>query len=159
MNVVLRGWDESDAEWYVAAIADPVIQRFTNEGAVTIEEMRAAIARLRGRDGVFAIADATSGAPVGNIGWVRDDGDRRRAEAYYWVDAPARGHGVAAAALDQLCEQARREGITSVRLEIDEDNEASRRTAERCGFAYARPGEPRDGRPTVVYERTSDEIG
>lgn len=68
MRVVLRRWDETDAEWYVAAIADEAIQRFTNEGAVTVDDMRTAIAKLRDRDGVFAIADAATAAPIGNIG-------------------------------------------------------------------------------------------
>ncbi|MEA3054663.1 MAG: [ribosomal protein S5]-alanine N-acetyltransferase [Actinomycetota bacterium] len=159
MSIVLRRWDETDAEWYVEAIADEAIQRFTNEGAVSVDDMRAAIARLRDRDGVFAIADAATAAPIGNIGWVRSENDRARAEGYYWVDAAARGRGVAVAALGQLWELARREGIESLRLTIDADNVASRRAAARAGYVPTGDGEPRvydDVRhDTVVYARDS----
>jgi len=159
VSVVLRRWDESDAEWYVAAIADADIQRFTNEGAVTVAEMREAITRLRDRDGLFAIADAATAAPLGNIGWVSDDAAPGRAEGYCWVAATARGRGVAQAALEQLWDLARRASVESMRLTIDADNVASRRTAARAGILQTGDGEPRvyDGvsHDTVVYGRGS----
>lgn len=90
---------------------------------------------------------------------MRDEDDPSHAEGYYWVDAAARGHGVAVAALEQLWELARHDGIESLRLTIDADNVASRRTAARAGYVQTGDGTPRvyDGvsHDTVVYAHDS----
>jgi [ribosomal protein S5]-alanine N-acetyltransferase len=120
--------------------------------------MQAAIEQLAARDGVFAIADAVTGEALGNIGWIRD-GDGRTAEGYYWVAAPARGRGVAVAALELVWDDAVAHGIERMRLVVDADNVASRRVAERAGFTLTGAGEPREHGGTVAetvkFERTS----
>lgn len=154
MSIVLRRWELDDADWYAVEAKDPDIQRFSNEGDVTAAQLREAITRLREREGVFAIADAQTGSPLGNIGWHRIDGEDAAAEAYYWVAAAARGRGVASAALAALELDAISHGVTSMHLVIDADNVASRSTAGRAGYVLRGPGERRqDTIDTVVYER------
>ena len=47
--VVLRDWDEDDADWYAAAVRDPEIQRFTTEREdLAAAQVRAAIAERAG---------------------------------------------------------------------------------------------------------------
>ena len=151
MTVVLRPWSLDDAEWYATSAHDPDIQRFSDEGDVTAEQMQAAMKRLAGLEGMFCIADATTGAPLGNIGWkVRDDAPA--VEGYYWVAADARGRRVAATALGLLCDEARVLGRTSMWLEIHPENAASRRTAELAGFVETGMV---DGTGDVRYERAT----
>jgi [ribosomal protein S5]-alanine N-acetyltransferase len=161
-RVVLRAWDEDDADWYAAVVRDPEIQRFTSEPEdLTAEQVRAAIVALRGRQDQagFVVCDAATGQRLGNIAlrWAGLAG-----EVSYWVAAEARGRGVATAALRLLSAWALTTlGLLELRLWCHVDNRASRRVAERAGYRRA----PRyDGQrvikqqtwPIVVYVREKD---
>jgi len=145
--VVLRDWYDDDADWYAAAVRDPEIQRFTTEREdLTPEQVRAAIAELRGRrDQVgFVICDAVTGERLGNIA-LRRVGPV--GEMSYWVAARARGRGVATAALRLLSNWAPATlGLSELRLWCHADNVPSRRVAERAGYRRARQ---HDGTRTV----------
>lgn len=70
------------------------------------------------------------------VGWVelRPAGDH--AEVSYNVAADLRGHGLAPQAVDALLAWARTEiGLRCAHLTCHVDNHASRRVAEKCGFA------------------------
>jgi [ribosomal protein S5]-alanine N-acetyltransferase len=140
--VVLRDWSADDAGWYAAAVRDPQIQRFTSEpAALSARRVRTAIAGLRGRpDQVgFVICDALTGERLGNIALRRVG---VAGEVSYWVAAPARGRGVATAALRLLSDWALgRLGVEELRLWCHADNRPSRRVAERAGYRRASPGQ------------------
>jgi [ribosomal protein S5]-alanine N-acetyltransferase len=131
--VTLRRWSESDAEWYAASTRDPDIQRFTTESPdLTAEQVRTAIrALLAGSDpdAGLIITDATTGERLGNIA-VDSDG-----EVSYWVAAPARGRGVATAALrcfsDWVVATSDRPGLW---LRFHSENAASAAAAVRAGY-------------------------
>jgi RimJ/RimL family protein N-acetyltransferase len=58
------------------------------------------------------------------------------AELAYWVRPEARGRGIAPRALTAMTEQAHRDGLTRLWLEINPTNTASLRVAERAGYAF-----------------------
>lgn len=83
----------------------------------------------------FAVVDGDD-TPLGHIVVkVRDAGT---AEVGYWIAAPARGHGVAARALETTSRWALRTQrfVRLGRLDLlhAEDNPASCRVAEKCGY-------------------------
>lgn len=83
----------------------------------------------------FAIVDADDGSFLGFAAAVRIEPESQTAELGYMVAAPARGRGVASAALRELSEWAFRElGARRLELLIGVDNAGSRRVAERAGY-------------------------
>jgi RimJ/RimL family protein N-acetyltransferase len=59
-------------------------------------------------------------------------------ELGYWVRPEARGRGTAARAVAAVTGWGHAVGLTRISLEIDPQNAASRRVAERAGFRYER---------------------
>lgn len=90
--VTLRPWRVEEADWYVAQVSDPPIQRFTGEPPdLTPAAVRAAIADMlatRAHAGM-AITDAATGELLGNAGLAPKEAGL--GEVSYWVSAPARG--------------------------------------------------------------------
>ena len=62
------------------------------------------------------------------------DREGRTAEVGYWVAAPARGRGIAAAATALLVDWAFDQGIERIQANVLAGNEASRRVLEAIGF-------------------------
>jgi RimJ/RimL family protein N-acetyltransferase len=132
-GVLLRGWQSDDAGWYAEAVRDAEIQRYTTEPpSLTASDVATAITALAGRDDAegYLIADADTGERLGNIA-VAYDGSV--AEVSYWVAAPARGRGAAAAAVRAVCGCARQR-CTVIRLWTHAENLASQRVAIAAGF-------------------------
>lgn len=161
--VRLRPWCATDADWYVAAVADPLIQRFTSEPpSLTADQVWAAVRDQAGRSDLagFVICDAVTGERLGNIGVRCADGV---GEVSYWLAAPARGRGAGTRALRLVSRWAfDHMGVPELRLWTYLDNGASRRLAERVGY---RRDPARDGirrvdevdRPTVAYSLVPDQ--
>ncbi|WP_052372392.1 GNAT family N-acetyltransferase [Amycolatopsis taiwanensis] len=135
MEIMLRDWLDSDAEWYVQQARDPETLRFTTEReSLTVEEFRAALHRLRHDDDAlgYVVVDATAGIRLANIAAARK-GDV--ASVSYWVAPAARGQGVAGRALKELCQRvADTWPVTEIRLWTHAENLASQRVAENAGF-------------------------
>jgi RimJ/RimL family protein N-acetyltransferase len=137
----LRPFAMSDLGLIRAAAQDPYIPlvttvpaRHTQDGGRAFIERQWDRART-GQGYSFAIADAATGQPVGQIGlWLRTVGEGR-ASIGYWVAPSARGRGAASHALAAVARWAFA-GLRIPRLElyIEPWNEASTRTAERAGF-------------------------
>ena len=92
--------------------------------------------RLATRTGYsFAIADAATDQAVGQIGlWLRNI-DQGRVSTGYWIAPRFRGKGYAAAALRALSDWALEfDDVARVELFVEPWNQASWRTAERCGY-------------------------
>ena len=87
-------------------------------------------------DLAFLAFERSTGRLVGSVGLHRTDWDIPKTEVGYWIRTSEVGKGYAAEgvqalvswALDQL-------GAQRVELVADDQNIASRRVAERCGFA------------------------
>ena len=125
-----------------ALITDPLVLRFTRvPEPVPADFVDTWLARyLRGaEDGTcegFAIVDQAD-AFLGLALAPAIDREARTAELGYVISPEARGRGVATAALARLTDWAFAE-LAVVRLElvISVENAASKRVAERCGYAF-----------------------
>jgi RimJ/RimL family protein N-acetyltransferase len=88
------------------------------------------------RDMPFLMFDSATGEYVGSTGLHRPDWTVPSVEIGYWCRSSRHGQGLVTEAVSALCEYAL-EHLAVQRLEVvtDEGNIASRRVAERSGFA------------------------
>jgi uncharacterized protein YhfF len=133
----LRRLQLDDAEWIYRACQDAEVQRWTTvPRPYTHEHAESFVRNQAGERLANAVIDARSGEPAGVAGVHHiTDGV---ATVGYWVAPWARRRGAASTAMRILPSIAARLGaVRSVRATIAETNTASRRTAERAGFALA----------------------
>jgi len=133
----LRPLQLDDAEWIYRACQDAEVQRWTTvPRPYTPEHAESFVRNQAGERLANAIIDARSGEPAGVAGIHHiTDGV---ATVGYWVAPWARRRGAASTAMRILPSIAARHGaVRYVRATIAETNTASRRTAERAGFALA----------------------
>jgi RimJ/RimL family protein N-acetyltransferase len=137
-KVTLRQWREADASFYVRAIIDPEIQRWTTERPdLTEDAAREAILRhlVQPTNISLAITDRATGGLAGNIAMVSADWASGIAEVMYWLDAHWRGRGFSSAALRLVCDWTFRTlGLWRIELVMDPGNLPSRRTARAACF-------------------------
>ncbi|WP_208719800.1 GNAT family N-acetyltransferase [Amycolatopsis circi] len=136
----LRPWRAEDRPVLVAAHRDPLLRRRLTKPLVDDAEARRWLdAQVSGWDSStqfsFAVV-ADDDSPLGHIVVkVRDAGT---AEVGYWTAAQARGRGIAARALETTSRWAlgTQQFVPLSRLELlhAEDNPASCRVAEKCGY-------------------------
>jgi [ribosomal protein S5]-alanine N-acetyltransferase len=138
--VRLRPWADNDLPTVADLAADPYVPLIgTVPSPFTEAAGLAYVARQHQRlvDGFgwsFAVEERTSGRAAGGAGlWLHDAGP---ATAGYVIAPRDRGRGLATAALQALTGFARAVGVERVELWIEPDNAASRRVAERAGFAF-----------------------
>jgi RimJ/RimL family protein N-acetyltransferase len=167
-TVLLRWFRRSDAATVVAICADPEIPRWTYmPDDLDVRSARAWIdrreqARQFGITATFAVVERASRAVVGQCG-VGLDRQRNAGEAFYWVGAPARGRGVARAALRLVVRYAFETlGLERVELKIDPGNTPSQAVAVACGFTYEgtlRSDQPFKGRrmDSQIWSRLPDD--
>jgi RimJ/RimL family protein N-acetyltransferase len=137
----LRPFAMTDLDLIREASQDPYIPLITTVPAVfTHEEGRRFIERQwdRARQGTgysFAIAEAATDRPVGQIGLWQTNLRDRRCSIGYWVAASARGHHAARQALKALTRWVF-DALPVPRLElyVEPWNQASIRAAEGAGF-------------------------
>jgi [ribosomal protein S5]-alanine N-acetyltransferase len=141
--VRLRALTAADARTVYRACVDAEIARFTLSHQPAHQgETRAWIeaeqTRREHATGVnFGIVPVGGAVVIGAIGLSSIDLDDRRARVDYWIAASARRRGFAAAALRLISRWALGPPLDLVRLElqIDVEDTASVRTAERAGYA------------------------
>src|SRR5438034_4378470 len=96
MIVTLRPWEPTDAEAIVECVnGDPEISRWLDRipQPYSVEEARAYIAgETVPGETAFAVTDASSGRPLGSIGFGPITNET--GEIGYWLRADARGGGV-----------------------------------------------------------------
>jgi RimJ/RimL family protein N-acetyltransferase len=138
--IVLRPWVAGDLAALVAMCDDPDVARFTPLPApYTAADGRAWLGADLGRmqageELSLAIHEAGDG-PIGSIGARPDAADRDVVELGYVVARPARGRGVATAAVRLLADWVLREWRPArLQLTTSVDNPASQRVAKRAGF-------------------------
>jgi RimJ/RimL family protein N-acetyltransferase len=138
----LRAPQLSDVPAIAAACQDPLIQHFTFvPPAYTEAHARDWVGsgpRERERGEALSLvitpADGHDGL-LGTVALLRPDWPHRAAEVGYWVAPSARGRGAATRAVRLLAPWAIRSlGLRRITAEIDVENEASQRVAERAGF-------------------------
>jgi RimJ/RimL family protein N-acetyltransferase len=151
---VLRPLERGHLPALAALIADPDVLRFTRipvpvpDGFVDAWFGSYEAGRRDGTRAGFAIEDAGGGF-LGLALAPEIDREARTVELGYIVAPAARGRGVATAALRELTAWTfNAVGALRIELRISVDNPASKRVAERCGYAlegvmrsvYVKPG-------------------
>jgi [ribosomal protein S5]-alanine N-acetyltransferase len=140
-DVVLRAFEARDLPLVQSVASDPLIPLIsTVPTSGTVEDALAYIGRQHERLSTgagysFAVVDATSDHAVGQIGlWVGDIREGR-ASVGYWVASERRRRGFAATALQALTAWAfTLPEVQRLQLYVEPWNDASWRTAERCGY-------------------------
>jgi RimJ/RimL family protein N-acetyltransferase len=144
-GILLRPWGEltpedqraADRDFLVRACADPEITRWLpvpepyDERAAEEFIAKGHEDWRKGRGAAWAIVDPVLGT-VGSIG--ARGPYYGRVEIGYWVDAQARGRGIASAMLTLLTDWYCNEGVRRIESVIPVANEGSIRVAERAGF-------------------------
>jgi RimJ/RimL family protein N-acetyltransferase len=166
--VALRPPAPSDVDAIAAAVQDPAIPRFTMvPSPYTPADAVAFVAKAAGSwragtDASFLVVDRTSGTLLGAVGLHQFDADAGQAQVGYWVDADARGRGVATRALTLVTGWALETlGLRRVQAQVFIDNPWSQRVLEKAGFSRL-PDPPAavehaaGPRPAFVYVRTRE---
>ena len=149
-TVCLRYRRVSDLDAICAASYDPETRRWLTDPPMDDEARAASMARTAeafrgGRSAPLVIADRTANQPIGLINvQFRDD---QVATIAYSVFSAHRGKGVAPRAVRLAVDWAFTDlGLSELLLEIDPENLASVRVAQKCGFAPAGRGlDPEQG--------------
>lgn len=176
-GVRLREWRADDAEAISVMVDDPHLRRWSSliglGEAAWIEAQRSgergpSLAICGDEDDralgkmALRLPELASGAV--SCAAVRER-DRPAAELSYWVLPYARGRGLAGTAVELMLARARQiEGLRSVVLDIEQDNLASVRVAQRVGAQRRQPPRTvtdRAGvtRTMVVYLIALDPLG
>jgi RimJ/RimL family protein N-acetyltransferase len=141
--LTLRPFREADIAWVYEVSQDPEIQRnlaevfapYRMEHAAYFVRHMALAAWDEGRRAEFLVEDAGGAGQLGRVGLDLRPHDPGAAEIGYWMAPPARGRGVATAAVQALCQWAfSRLGLTLIEWRCETGNVASRRVAEKAGF-------------------------
>lgn len=137
----LRPPELADVPAIAEACQDPLIQRFTfvppNYTQAHARDWvgSAPLARERGEALSLVIAPDAGDEVLGTVALLRPDWRHRTAEVGYWVAPAARAHGAATRAVRLLAPWALRTlRLQRIACEVDVDNEASQRVAQRAGF-------------------------
>jgi RimJ/RimL family protein N-acetyltransferase len=135
--VVIRSWLETDIQQLVAALNDPLIERWLDNIPQPYSERDARewLADVAEREeSVFAIVGRDRGDIVGGVG-LRVSSELQTGETGYWVRADVRGQGIATRALRLVARWAfESQGVERLQLYADVENLASQRVAEKAGF-------------------------
>lgn len=160
---LLRGHTLDDFDASLAMWSDPVVTRHVGGRPFTADEVWARLLRYHGHwallgFGFWAIADRTSGAFLGEVGFA----DFKRPIEPSFGDTPEMGWSLAQAAhgkgaASEAVAAAAAWGDAHFAHDrtvciIDPENAASIRVARKCGFVEVRRTALR-GSPTIVFER------
>jgi RimJ/RimL family protein N-acetyltransferase len=158
-DLVLRPKRIEDVDAITAACQDPEIPRWTLVPSPYTRADAEAFLRssaedeAAGRSANFLAVDAGDRL-LGSFSVMELDREPGYGEIGYWVAAEARGRGVATRAVRLLAQWALAElGLTRIEILAHKDNPASRRVAEKAGFADTGEltGAPRGGVQEPVF--------
>ena len=140
--LTLSGYTATDAAAHVAGEDEETARRFgwwpavsTEAGVLAAFERWAESWRTGGPVRTFAARDSRTGELVGGCELRIDSADSGFVS--YWTGAQHRRKGYAVRALRLLREYAVSIGVGQLEADVADDNFASRRVAENCGFALA----------------------
>ena len=141
--VVLRAFQESDVEAYLAGCNDPEAQRwlplpvpYSRELAVAWCTGGAERLRLDG-EGLHLAVSTADDELLGDVSLKRTQWGEGITEVGYWLLPGARGRGIATRACRELSVWALSdERFFRVELTVSPGNDASQRVAVKAGFSY-----------------------
>lgn len=139
-RLILRPWEESDAEECYRYAKDPLVGPSAGWPAHTsVENSRQVIRDVLMCPETYAIVLKETGLPVGSIGLHHNDLAEKEDEAElgFWIGVPYWGQGLVPEAARELL----RHAFLDLKLErvwcaYYDGNEKSRRVQEKLGFQY-----------------------
>jgi len=139
----LRPWRDEDAEALYRYASDPRVSEMALWPTHTSVEMSLWVIRevFRPNPHTYAMVLRETGEAVGCIGLVPRGEEHypvaeNEREVGYWVGHPLWGKGLTTEALRGLIAYSRDVlGLASLLITVDRKNGASKRVAEKCGFA------------------------
>ena len=142
-EIRLRLRTDADIPAIVEACQDPEIPRWTrvpedyDERTARTWAIEAANEQAEGRGISLLVVDAEDDRLLGSAGVVAIDWEESRCDIGYWAVAAERGRGVIPRAIGLLCRWIFEElPMERIGIQADPENTASRRVAEKAGFAY-----------------------
>ena len=172
-RLILRRWNESDAEELYKYASDPDIGYPAGWPAhLNVEDSREVIVRFLSAPETYAVCLKENGLPIGSIGLKTgtdtDLTDRcDECELGYWIGKPFWGMGMIPEAARALLFHAFHElEMTTVWCGYYDGNEKSRRVQEKLGFVFHHTtesvdvpllGEKRTGHVNFMTRRLYDE--
>ena len=141
-GVLLRPWEDADADGIVLAVADPEIPRWTRvpepylrRDAIGFLASQEPMRRRGEHLGLALVDPAEPWRVLGSLSLLRPHWEHGRIEIGWWMAAPARGRGLATAGATLLSRWALSAlGLARVDCFVDTENLPSQRVAERAGF-------------------------
>ena len=155
--IVLNGYTSDDVAAHLAGEDEETARRFGWWPKISTEatvrdafDCWADSWATAGPTRTFAAREAATGLLVGGceLRLARDGS----AEVSYWTAAGQRRRGYATRALVLLLRYARSIGVTQLESHVAEDNQASRRVAEKAGFHLASTFTDKDGTSMIRYQ-------
>lgn len=144
-RLILRPWDESDAEELYIYAKDPAVGPICGwQTHTSVEQSREVIRTILSEPETYAVVLKETGKPVGSIGLMLGGRSNAKlpeneAEIGFWIGVPYQGRGLIPEAVRRLLRYAFEElGTEKVWCGHFDGNEKSRRVQEKCGFRYVR---------------------
>lgn len=142
-RLILRPWEETDAECLYQYAKDPEIGPAAGWPAHTsVENSREIIRGVLSEPETYAVILKETGEPVGSVGLIFAENSNislgeKEGEIGYWIGKPYWGQGLIPEAVKELL----RYGFEEYELEVIwcgyfDGNEKSHRVQEKCGFHY-----------------------
>lgn len=142
-RLLLRPWEESDAESLYEYAKDPAVGPIAGWPVHTsVENSREIIRDVLSAEETYAVCLKEDGKAVGSIGLMIGSASNlglpdTEGEIGYWIGVPFWGRGLIPEAVKELL----RHGFEELKLEkiwcgYFEGNIKSRRVQEKCGFIY-----------------------
>ena len=143
-RLILRAWQESDAESLYKYAQDPAIGPVAGwPPHISVEDSLNVIRTVFAAPETYAVVLKETGEPVGSIGVMFGDGlhsaEMRPGEAEigYWIGVPYWGQGLIPEAVCCLLKRCFEDlGMTAVWCGYYDGNVKSRRVMEKCGFRF-----------------------
>jgi RimJ/RimL family protein N-acetyltransferase len=143
-RLILRAWQENDAEALYKYASDPVIGLNAGwEAHTSVEESREIIRNVFSADEIYAVVLKETNEPVGCAGFILGEAKHSTtmrnndAEAGYWIGVPYWGQGLIPEAMHELIRHGFEDlGLHAIWAGHYDDNHRSKRVAAKLGFIY-----------------------
>lgn len=142
-RLILRPWEESDAESLYEYAKDPLVGPSAGWPAHTsVENSLEIIRTVLSADYTYAVCLKENNRAIGSIGLIPPTQSyaqilNKEIEIGYWIGVPFLGHGYIPEAIKVLQQYAFEDlGCTAMWCGYYDGNERSKRCQEKCGFIY-----------------------
>lgn len=142
-RLVLRPWEEADAEELYQYAKDPAVGPIAGWPPHTsVENSREIIRSVLSAPEIYAVVLKETGKPVGSVGIMLGENSNvplgeQEAEIGYWIGVPYWGRGLIPEAVRELQRRCFEDlHCTAIWCVYYDDNIKSKRVQEKCGFRY-----------------------